>query len=415
MRQGATTVSGFRQLLVGRTLSVLGTCLIPTALTLAVIRATDSASDLGLVLACELIPQLALLPVGGVLADRLPPQRVAFVADLVRGLTQATIGVELLIGVVNILHLAVLSAIAGAAVAISTPTVSPLVAATVPEEVRLRANGHLGLARGFALVAGPGIVGALVVTVGVGWSFILTSLLFVSAALTLGGLQIAARDRAAQRPSLVADLREGWQEVRSHRWFWTNLIAHAGSNLTAGVLVTLGPLIAVRELGGEASWVVIYQCGMVGLVAGAYLAPRLPIRRPLVVTAIGGGAFALPMLAFAVPASIAVNAVAYFMAMVGVGLVNPLWQTVIQQRFKYHNLARADSYDALLSLATRPLGLALAAPVATFVGDQVVMLSAGTFVALVNLGLLALPDLRRITTGDGVGTNGYRHHDAREP
>ncbi|HUR09286.1 MAG TPA: MFS transporter, partial [Nonomuraea sp.] len=73
------------RLLIGRAISALATALIPTTLTLAVLRSTGSAEALGTVLACEMIPLLLLLPVGGVLADRFRPERVVLVADLVRG------------------------------------------------------------------------------------------------------------------------------------------------------------------------------------------------------------------------------------------------------------------------------------------------------------------------------------------
>ncbi|MFD5119514.1 MFS transporter [Streptomyces sp. NPDC058385] len=390
-------VPGFRRLLVGRTLSFLATALVPTALTLAVIRATGSAGDLGIVLAAELVPQLVLLPVGGVLADRFPAQRVAFAADLVRGIAQLAIGAELLLGAVRIGDLAVLSAVTGAAIAFGTPTMSPLVAATVPQEARLRANAHLGVARGFALVAGPGIAGVLVVAVGAGWAFVFTATVFGVGAVTLGGLRTEPGQAKAHTPTFFRELAEGWQEVRSRPWFWTNLVGHGVSNLAAGVLMTLGPLIAVERLGGEISWVVVYQAGMAGMLAGAFVAPRLRATRPLVVTSVCGALFALPMITFAVPLAVWVNAVAYGIAMLGIGVLNTLWQTTMQRHFPPHALARADSYDALLSFAARPLGLAVAAPVAALTGSAAPLLVTAALVAVANLACLALPDARAIT------------------
>lgn len=86
------------RLLIGRCLSALATALIPTTLTLAVLRATGDGAALGAVLASEMVPLLLLLPVGGVLADRIRPQRVTLLADLTRCLSQAAIAVELLLG-----------------------------------------------------------------------------------------------------------------------------------------------------------------------------------------------------------------------------------------------------------------------------------------------------------------------------
>lgn len=62
----------FRLLFTGRTLSALGDAAVPAALAIAISRAAGSASALALVLGCAMLPRL-LLPVGGVLGDRLDP------------------------------------------------------------------------------------------------------------------------------------------------------------------------------------------------------------------------------------------------------------------------------------------------------------------------------------------------------
>ncbi|MER6331983.1 MFS transporter [Streptomyces sp. NPDC001034] len=390
-------IPGFPRLLAGRSLSFLATALVPTALTLAVIEATGSATDLGLVLAAELVPQLVLLPIGGVVADRFPAQRVAFLADLVRGLAQLVIAAELLLGSVRVLDLAALSAVTGAAIAFGTPTMSPLVAATVPQEARLRANGHLGVARGIALVAGPGVAGVLVVAVGAGWAFLATAAVFGCAAVTLGGLPATVPGRDA-RTGFFRQLADGWQEVRSRPWFWSNLIGHGVSNLAAGVLMTLGPLIAVHRLGGEFAWVVVYQAGMAGMLIGAFVAPRLSVGRPLVATSVCGALLALPLTTFAARWPTWTDAVAYGIAMCGIGVLNTLWQTTMQRHFPPDALARADSYDALLSFAARPLGLAVAAPIAAWTGEALPLLTAAVLVVVANLGVIALPDARAITS-----------------
>lgn len=392
-----SSVAGSFRLLSGRTLSVLATSIIPTALILTLINSKGSATDLGIVLAYELIPQLLLLPIGGVLADRLPPQRLAFGADLIRGIAQLLIGIELLLGTVNVLHLSVLAGVTGAAIAFGGPTTMPLVAAVHPPEVRIRANSYLSAARGIALIAGPGLVGVLAVTLGVGWAFVVAAVLFFVAALTLRGLKVTRPQRDEGHPSFLADLAAGWMIVRTHRWFWTSLIGHGVSNFAAGVLMILGPLIAVRELGGDLSWVVTYQIGMVGLLVGSIFAPRLVITRPLVAAALGGFVFIVPLLSFAIHAPTAVNAAAYFVAMLGLGVLNPVWQTVMQQQFEQHTLARADSYDSLLSLTARPLGLALAAPIAIIAGDATVLVVCAILVGISSVGFLILPDVRKLT------------------
>jgi hypothetical protein len=384
------------RLLAGRTVAALATALIPTTLTLAIVRATGSATDLGLVLSCELLPLLILLPVAGVIADRFPPQRVVLAADLVRAAAQLGIAAELLAGLVRIPDLAALSAITGAGVAFGTPAVRTLVAAVVAGPERLRINARLGVASGLAQMAAPAMAGALILAVGAGWSSLLTSGLFAASALTLGGLRperVAGRD---PRGAFLGELRGGWTETRRHPWFLANVLAHGVWHLAAGFLLTLGPLIAVDHLGGATSWVIITQLGTVGMVAGVYAAARLPIRRPLVAVAVGAAAYALPMAAFGVRMPVAVVTIAYFVAMFGLGVLSPLWETTMQQRIPEEALGRVGSFDGLISFAARPLGLAAAAPVAALTGTMAPLLIGAVLVAAANLAVLLMPDVRQV-------------------
>ncbi|MFF9643112.1 MFS transporter [Kitasatospora aureofaciens] len=385
--------SPIRRLLAGRTLAALATALIPTTLTLAVIR-TGSATDLGLVLSCELLPMLVLLPIAGVVADRFSPQRVVFTADLVRATAQLAIGAELLGGGLRIPDLAVLSAITGAAVAFGTPAVRTLVAAVVTGAERLRTNAQLGAAQGLAQIAAPAAAGGLMLLVGAGWSSLLTGALFIASATTLGGLRPDRSLQRAERSAFLGELREGWAETRRHPWFLANVLGHGVWHLTAGVLLTLGPLITVRHLGGDTAWVVIAEVGTVGTVAGVYAASRLPIRQPLVGVAVGAAVFALPLTAFALLLPVPVVTAAYFAGMFGVGVLNPLWETTMQRRIPPEALGRVGSFDTLISFAARPLGLAVAAPLAAGIGTTTPLLLGAALVGTANLAVLLLPTVR---------------------
>ncbi|MFI1867004.1 MFS transporter [Streptomyces jumonjinensis] len=410
------------RLLAGRSCAALATALIPLTLTLALVR-TGSAADLGLVLACELVPMLLLLPVAGVAADRLPPRRVVFTADLVRAAAQFAIAAELFSGQARIPVLAVLSAVTGAAVAFGTPAVRTLVVAVIAEPERLRVNARLGIAQGLAGVAAPAVAGGLALTAGAGWAFLLTGALFLASAATLGRIAAplappvprtasgttaerpaTASGTTAERPAtaeprMAAELREGWAEIRRHPWFLGNVLAHGVWHLASGLLLTLGPLIAVRDLGGETSWVLITQVGTAGMLLGVYAAGRLPVRRPLVVIAVGAALYALPLLAFALRLPVPVIALAQFAAMAGLGALSPLWETELQRRVPREKLGRVGSCDTLISFAARPLGLALAVPLAAPAGAGLPLAVAAVLVAAANLAVLLLPGVASADSG----------------
>ncbi|MEV4622813.1 MFS transporter [Asanoa sp. NPDC049573] len=405
----------FRLLWLGYTLSAFGDFVVPAALALAVVRATGSASALALVLACASVPRLVLLPIGGVLADRWSPRTVAIVADVVRAVVQLVIGVELVSGAFRLTDIAVASAIAGAASAFALPTGGPLVTATVPTARRPRANGLLGVSRGAAGVLGPAVGGTLVLTIGPGWAFLVDAATFVVSgiALSLVRVRFAPESRAAPLP-LVSSLVEGWSELRRHDWLWTSLIAHGTWNLSAAVLATLGPLVAVHRAGGEAVWVAVAQAGAIGLLLGSLLATRVGApgrfgirpRRPVLWANLSLSLYAVPLALFAVPASAPWLVVTYGLALATLGFLNPVWESVVQQHVAPAKLARVNSWDMLISFAAMPLGYALA-PVASSAlgGDTVPLLVAAVLVAVAMTGTLFAPGVRNLTlrTDGGAG------------
>ncbi|MEU1728092.1 MFS transporter [Nonomuraea sp. NPDC005692] len=409
------------RLLAGRCMSALATAMIPTTLTLAVLRATGSGEALGLVLACEMVPLLLLLPVGGVLADRVRPGRVVLLADLTRCLAQGLMAVELLAGVNRVPDLAVLSAVSGAAIAFGSPAVPRLVVAVVPGPDRLRVNARIGVVTSLSAVLGPALAGTLTLAAGPGWAAGVTAMLFACSALTLGGVvggvvggvggadggSVGGAEVVGERKAVSGgeagrrrwgvgfgrELAEGFGEVKGRPWFLACVLAHGVWHFMAGLFLTLGPVAAVQRLGGEAGWMIIVQSGTVGLLAGVLVAPRLPVRRPLVVVQVGAALYLLPMVALPVAVgfglSAVVVAVAYFVAMVGLGVLSPLWETVVAEEIPEGALGRVRSFDQLISFAARPVGLAVAAPLAAVTGMGVLMVTGGVVVAVANFAAVA--------------------------
>jgi MFS family permease len=92
-RLGALQEPQFRLLWLGRTASSIGDSLIPVALAFAVIEETESATDLGFVLASYSIARVLLILAGGVWADRLPRRLMMLAADAVRTISQGLVAV----------------------------------------------------------------------------------------------------------------------------------------------------------------------------------------------------------------------------------------------------------------------------------------------------------------------------------
>ncbi|WP_326605382.1 MFS transporter [Streptomyces sp. NBC_01800] len=382
----------FRLLFIGRTLSLLGDAAIPTALSLAVYLATGSTAALALVLACAMVPKLILLPLGGVVGDRFNARTVALTTDLVRCATQLFVGLELLGGAPRLWQIAVAEAIGGAASAFAMPTASPLIIGTVDATGLLRANSLMAVVNSATRVAGPALGGTLILTAGPGWAFVLDGASFAVSAALLSATKV--RHVPIPRRSVLSDLKEGWSEVRSRDWYWTSLIAHAAWNGAAAVLMTLGPALAVREMGGKAVWIALLQTGAIGLLLGSLLAGRARPRRPVLVANLGLATYALPLGLLAAGAPAALTIAAYGIAQAGLGFLGPVWDTSVQSAVPAHALARVTSYDWLLSLAAMPLGYVLAPLAASAWGAEVPLAVAAVAVGAACLGTAAVPGVR---------------------
>ncbi|MFI8518358.1 MFS transporter [Streptomyces sp. NPDC085481] len=387
----------FRLLFTGRVLSLLGDAVIPAALALAVLEATGSTSALALVLACSMVPKLLLLPLGGVAGDRFDARTIALAMDLVRCATQLLVGIQLLSGAPTLWVIAAVEVVGGAAGAFAMPTGAPLVKGTVSGAGLQRANAAMGVAHSASRVAGPALAGTLILTVGAGWAFVLDAASFAVSAALLCAVKVE-RVRAPRR-SMLADLREGWREVRTRDWYWTSLIGHSAWNGAAAVLMTLGPAVALDRLGGQATWVLFLQVGAFGLLAGSLAADRFRPRRPILAANLGLATYALPLVLLALAAPAPLTIAAYGLAQVGLGFLGPVWETAVQRAVPAHALARVTSYDWLLSFAAMPLGYGLAPLAASAWGPGLPLVAAAVAVGGCCLATALVPGVRRFSTG----------------
>lgn len=386
----------FRLLFTARTASVLGNAVVPVAVAFAVLELTGSATDLGLVLAARFVPQLVLLLAGGVLADRLPRQRVMVVADVVAGLAQCAAAALLLLGHLQLWQLVVLEAVNGAAFAFFFPASTGLIPQTVPPSLLQPANALLRLANNGMMILGSALAGVIVALTGPGEALALdAATFFVSAACcsllrVSGGVVVAGR-------RFVADLRAGWQEFTARRWLWTVVAQFSVVNAAhAGAFLVLGPVVAQQSLGGAAAWGLILAAEATGFVLGGLLGLRYRPERPLLAGGLGVLLWAPPLALLAVSAPVWLIAGVAVVGGLGAETFGVQWDTCLQGNVPGDALSRVSSYDALGSFAFIPLGLAVAGPLADAVGTETTIWAACLLVVVATLAVLAVEEVRTL-------------------
>jgi MFS family permease len=395
---GALEEREFTLLWLGQATSALGSSLVPVALAFAVLELTGSASALGLVLSAALISRVVLLLAGGVVADRLPRQKVMLGADLLRTASQVLAAVLLITGHACVWELVVLIALFGAGDAFFAPASTGLVPETVRADRLQQANALMSLSRSVALVAGPTISGLLVAGIGPGWVFAFDAATFAVSSGSLACLRLPRSVSEAPSATVLMDLHGGWREVRSRAWIWATVVRFSMSNLAIAPLFVLGPFVAHESLGGATAWGLIGTAGGIGAVLGDAAALRFRPRRPLLAGGLAASLLALEPALLARPFPTAVVAVAAALGFAGSGFSNALWFTALQERIPRQALSRVSSYDWLGSIAFQPAGFALAGPLAAVIGVPPTLLGSAAVQASACITVSLSPSVRGLRT-----------------
>jgi MFS family permease len=389
-------VAPFRIFFAGRLISILGSAMSPVALAFAVLGASGRTTDLGVVLACQMVPQLTLLLVGGVAADRFPRRVVLLGSHLGAGLTQAAVATVIISGHYRLALVAVLAAGNGIAEAFASPALRGIVPELVPPSNVQRANAMLAAVRNAGRIAGPTLSGLLVISVGAGWSIAIDAASFFLAAALLARLRLGAMpDRPPTHPG--RDLREGWTVFRGLPWLAAPAVSFGVLNLVnVGPWNILGPsLTAARS--GEAAWGVVLSVRAAGLLLMSVLLLRLTFRHPLRAGSLLGVVAALPLLALGLGVPLPVLLVAVFIGALGFTVTDITWETTLQTHVPREALSRVASIDDLISYAAIPVGQLLTGPFASLIGARRVALIAGVGYAVSKLAPLTLRSVRDLT------------------
>ena len=392
----------FRGFFLGRLVSLLGSAMTPVALALAVLQAADRPTDLGVVLAAQIVPNLALLLVGGTVADRLPRRNVLVAANLGAGLTQAAVATMLLTGQYNLPLLAGIELLNGAMQAFTGPALRGILPELVAVADLQRANATLAVAGNTTRIIGPTGAGLIAATMGGGWAIALDAVSFLVAAALLARLRLAAQPAAPARQGLLADLRDGWHAFRAIRWVRVTTLAFFVINLVnTGPWQVLGPLLTTPR-SGQAAWGLVLSTRAVGLLVMSAVLSRVTLRKPLRAGQ-GAGAFGglgLVGIGLGLPAP-GVLACA-FLAGLGFAALGVTWDTAAQQHIPHAALSRVSAYADLFSYAAIPAGQLLVGPASDHWGGCAVALCCGLAFAAASLAPLALREVRDLPSAAGI-------------
>jgi predicted MFS family arabinose efflux permease len=402
----------FRLLLADRLIAPASVGFSIVGVSFAVLKATNSATDLSYVLAAQIAPSLVFALIGGVAADRFPPQRVIVAANLFMALGEGTFGVLVLTGRTPLWAMIGLETITGTGAAIFYPASQALLPRLVPRGLLQEASAISRLAMNTGQMSGAAVAGLLVAAAGAGWALLLCGIGMVATVPLLLSIR-GSRPDTGQEPrpgpasSMLAELREGWSEFRSHTWLWV-IVAQFCVVMMAwyGAFSVLGPVVARQHYGGPAAWGAITAADAFGLIAGGLASLRFTPRRPMLFVVLTGGAVAISPLSLAMVLPLAAVCVASFGLGVFVEMMMVQWTVTMARNIPSDKLARVSSYDVLGSVMAMPAGALIAGPLGTAIGISNAQYAAAAAIIIASALALIPRDIRTIRSGNALVSSG---------
>ena len=415
---GPLAVRSFRLLCAGQFTSTIGDFCYAVALPWLVLSEHGGVILLGAVLACYGVARTVLLPVGGVLADKVGPRTLMLAADAARCVLVAGLALLAARHTASLAALGPIAALIGAGEGLFIPASFAIMPSLLDEE-RLAAGNALSIAAvQIGSLLGPALGGVLVaVTRGSTAAFAVDAASFGVSALTLlliprraaRGSMAAVAAEAAAADGAAGDAADGDAAadgaaagqggvlalLKTSRALQVILVVVVAANLASGGMGDVALPSLAHASFGAAGYGALLAClavgGLIGTLAatrtGGLKAPVMFVSAMFLIEAAGIGL--IPYLGGEAGA-----AAALFVVGACNGLGNVTLLTVLQKWAPPALLGRVMSMLMLCAFGSFPLSVAVSGVLVRHLGPSLFFPVAGGLVALAILGGLTQREFR---------------------
>lgn len=284
----------YRTWFVGALISNVGAWMQATALswiTLTQLTQYD-ATAVGVTMALQFGPQLLLVPLSGLVADRFPKRNVLLVTQSTLGALSLVLGVLAITGVLELWMVWTFAALFGSTQAFDNPARQAFVSEIVGQDQISNAVALNSASFHGARLVGPAVAGLSIALLGAGPVFLLNALTFVAMIVALLRLRRGELQPAPRGARGFGDIVQGMRYVgRRHDIVIVMVMAFTLGTFGLNFPIFISTMTV--EFGADADTFGLLSSAMaIGSVSGALLAARS--ERPRWTLVIGGlGAFAV--------------------------------------------------------------------------------------------------------------------------
>ena len=386
----------FTIMILGQIISLFGNAILRFSLSLYVLEVTGSAAVFGTILAVSMIPTVLLTPFGGVLADRLPKQKIMTILDFV------TAGLIVFYDAVygsagNLAAVTIFMILLTLIQAFYQPSVQASIPLLASQEQLMAANGIVMQVQALAGLLGPILAGMLYGIGGVKPILAASAVCFFLSAVMELFLRIPHEKREADGSPVrmaLLDLKGAVTYlIRENTCLFKLLIVVAGINLFLSALFIIGlPYLVKIYLGMSAQAYGFAEAAMgMGSILGGLVSglagKKIPFKHSHYFL-LGTPLLLIPViliLLFQAPGKM-IYAVLLFSVMIGMGfaaLFTIAAQTFIQKSTPVHMLGKVGAFVSTICVCALPIGQAMYGGLfELFSGSPWVVVLVGTVISM---------------------------------
>jgi MFS family permease len=352
----------------------------------------ENATAVGVVMALQFGPQVVLLPLTGLAADRLDRRRLIFATQAGMGALALGLGLLTVTGLVHLWHVYAFALALGCVSAFDAPARQTFVSELVDEAHVSNAVALNSTSFNAARMVGPALAGGLIAALGSGWLFLLNAGSFVAVLCSLFLLRVDQLHVRPRTPAALRGLAEGVRYVAKRpdlRSVLLMLLLIGTFGLNFPIFIATMAVSVFHKGAGQFG--LLTSTMAVGSIAGALLSARRPAPR-FSLLIVGAAMFGVGLVA----AALMPNYQLFGLALAVVGVSAQTFTTTANGVVQLSTDPAMRGRVMALFLATALGGTPIGAPIVGWVADRFgprwalsVGAAAGVAAALVGARFLA--------------------------
>lgn len=338
---GAFRHRDYRAFAIGSALSLTGLWVQRVAVGWLVWHMTESAAWLGIIAFADLFPSLLLSPLGGAIADRHAPRRIAMLTQALAMGQAALLCLLSAMGRLDIWSLLTLTVLRGCVSAMDHPARLSIIPYLAPRDALAAVVATTSVIFNVSRFMGAALASLIIVQGGVTLAFAVNALGYLAYIYALFRLSIpAARPATPRKQTLLSQMADGHRYVMAHGGIRPLLVLFLASTVLIQPVSDVLPAFAERVFAAGVSGLAAMTSaiGLGAVIGGLVMMYGLPATALFTLTLGGVALMGASVTAFCLVDSF--PAALVFLTLCGLGMsingigTQTLMQTALDDRLR---------------------------------------------------------------------------------